>query len=204
MSAPLQAWPFGTEPGTVNFDDSTAVLTGTWGPNQTAQGTVRTVGSDTTQFEEVEIRLNSSITSNSITGYEINCSVKSDDPYTQIVRWNGPLGNFTLLDARGTGCRNGDVLKAINRNGTITSYINGTAILSVTDHAFTGGSPGWASTSRTAAVPRTRILDSVPSRPPTDQPLWPRRPAFLLPCTKRISTDSKPSVTCFLSATAMA
>src|SRR6476660_2660604 len=31
---------FGTESGTVDYDDSTAILTGTWGPDQTVQATV--------------------------------------------------------------------------------------------------------------------------------------------------------------------
>src|SRR5664279_834065 len=31
---------FGTESGSGGYDDSTAILTGTWGPDQTAQATV--------------------------------------------------------------------------------------------------------------------------------------------------------------------
>lgn len=133
---------FGTQPGTVQFDDSTCVVSGSWGPNQTAQGTVHIVASDSTTFEEVEVRLRTTITAHSITGYEINCSVKPGNPYMQIVRWNGPLGSFTLLDARTVGCANGDVFKATIVGTTITAYKNGTQIFQVTDSTYASGMPG--------------------------------------------------------------
>jgi hypothetical protein len=133
---------FGTQPATTNFDDSTCLLTGTWGADQQAQATVGIATSDATQFEEVELRLRSTITPNSSTGYEINCSVKSGNPYMQIVRWNGGLGNFTLLDSRAIGCSNGDILKATVRGNTITEFKNGSAIFSVNDSTYSSGSPG--------------------------------------------------------------
>lgn len=135
---------FGTQTGSNGFDDSTAVLTGSWGPNQTAQATVRVTQADSGSglFEEVEVRLHTTITANSITGYEINCSVIAGNPYMQIVRWNGALGSWTELDGRGVGCQNGDVLKATISGSTITAYKNGSAVFSVNDSTFTGGSPG--------------------------------------------------------------
>src|SRR5712675_1760958 len=94
---------FGTETGSSGYDDSTALLTGTWGPNQTASARVHIgtrAGGST--YKEVEIRLRSSISAHSCTGYEINFSLNSGaGAYTQIVRWNGPLGNFTILNAGG-------------------------------------------------------------------------------------------------------
>jgi hypothetical protein len=63
----------------------------------------------------------------------------------QIVRWNGPLGSWTLLDARGGasyGIRTGDVVKATAIGNVITAYINGVAVLQVTDSTYPGGSPG--------------------------------------------------------------
>ena len=53
---------FGTElggnrPELQKHDDSTAILTGTWGPNQTAQATVHTVSQNDKIYEEVELRL---------------------------------------------------------------------------------------------------------------------------------------------------
>src|SRR5881394_3942288 len=44
------------------YDDSTAVLAGTWGPNQMAQATVFTVSQTPAIGEEVELRLRTTIT----------------------------------------------------------------------------------------------------------------------------------------------
>ena len=135
---------YGTESGSTMYDDSTAILTGTWNANQMAQATVHTVNQNSGIFEEVELRLRTTITANSITGYEFNFRCTSDgSQYAQIVRWNGPLGSFTLLDSRsGPGLHNGDVIKATAKGSTLTIYLNGTALYSVTDSTFASGSPG--------------------------------------------------------------
>jgi hypothetical protein len=134
---------FGTQTrGNEYFADSTALLTGSWGPTQTVQAVVYISAGDSTQFEEVELRLRSSLSAHSCTGYEINFSVKPDNPYCQIVRWNGPLGDFTLLDARSVGVVNGDVVKATIVGSTITCYINGAVIFGVTDGTYSSGNPG--------------------------------------------------------------
>ncbi len=137
---------FGTQPGTIVFDDSECLLNGTWGTRQQAQATVRIVASDNTPIEEVEIRLRSSITANSSTGYEVNCSVKAGNPYMQIVRWDGGLGSFTPLNSASVGCADGDVLKAIvTGSGTstvITGFKNGVQQLTTTD---SGCSAAWCS-----------------------------------------------------------
>jgi hypothetical protein len=125
-----------------NSYDSTCVLGGSWGANQTAQAVVHVVTSGATQPAKVEIRLHTTIATHSITGYEINCSVKSGDPYLQIVRWNGPLGSFTLLGSRAIGCADGDIFKAASLGSTISAYKNGVLILSVSDSTYAGGSPG--------------------------------------------------------------
>ena len=134
---------FGTQTGIgPNYADSTALLTGSWGPTQTVQAVVYIAAADSTTFEEVELRLRSSLSAHRNTGYEVNFSVKPDNPYCQIVRWNGPLGDFTLLDARGIGVHNGDVVKATAVGSTITCYINNTAIFSVNDTTYPSGNPG--------------------------------------------------------------
>ena len=134
---------FGTQTGIgPNYADSTALLTGSWGPTQTVQAVVYISSGDSTTFEEVELRLRSSLSAHSCTGYEVNFSVKPDNPYCQIVRWNGPLGDFTLLDARSVGVVNGDVVKATAVGSTITCYINNTAIFSVNDTTYPSGNPG--------------------------------------------------------------
>lgn len=129
---------FGTELSTsANDDDSTALLTGTWGPNQTVTATVHRVGSPAA---EVEIRLHSSLSAHNCTGYEINFSTG----YTQIVRWNGPLNSYTILASNsGVGVTDGaTVSAAITSAGVITAYINGTQVNQVTDTTYTGGAPG--------------------------------------------------------------
>jgi hypothetical protein len=118
-------------------------LTGTWGPNQTAQTTVKIKSSSTSTYEEVEVRVHSTMTAKSSTGYEISCSVIPSDPYYQIVRWNGALGDFTMLAFSSTvGCADGDVLKATISGSTITAYKNGTAILTANDATYASGQPG--------------------------------------------------------------
>jgi len=135
---------FGTQSGSGSYDDSTAVLAGIWKPDQMAQATVRTVNQSSSAFEEVELRLRTRIAPHSVTGYEINFRCTSDgSQYVQIVRWNGPLGSFSYVDATpGPGLHNGDVVKATVVGQTITVYINGKQVLQATDSTFTSGSPG--------------------------------------------------------------
>jgi hypothetical protein len=82
------------------------------------------------------------ITRNSITGYELNCSVVRAQPYLTLVRWNGPLNNFTYLVRNATPCVNGDVLKLTAVGNTFTVYKNGVQVLQGTDATFQKGSPG--------------------------------------------------------------
>jgi hypothetical protein len=136
---------FGTQSGAANYNDSTAVLAGIWGPDQSALATVHTVNQQSGSiYEEVELRLRTTITPHSLTGYEFNFSCRSDgSQYVQIVRWNGALGDFTLLDARtGPGLHDGDVVMATISGSTLTTYINNQPIFSVTDTTYTSGSPG--------------------------------------------------------------
>jgi hypothetical protein len=137
---------FGTESGTNGYDDSTTLLTGTWGPDQTVEGTVHSVNQHDNIYEEVELRLRSSLSAHKATGYEINfrCS-KTANAYTQIVRWNGPLGNFTYVARQGGskyGVANGDTVKATVVGNVITVYINGAQVLQATDNTFASGNPG--------------------------------------------------------------
>jgi hypothetical protein len=134
----------GTSPGV--DDDSIALLTGTWGPDQTVQATVKTVNQNDSISEELEIRLRSTVTANSSTGYECNFSARSSaNAYVQIVRWNGPFGNWTGLDGRSgssMALHNGDTITCTISGSTITAYINGVQKLQVVDSTFTSGNPG--------------------------------------------------------------
>jgi hypothetical protein len=144
---------FGTEIGgrrlaPQKYDDSTAILKGTWGPNQTVQATVVSVNpnQDGKVWEEVELRLRSSISPHNCTGYEImfRCS-KTPEAYCNIARWEGPLGKFTYLkkmEGSKYGVKTGDVVKASMIGNVLTVYINGVQMIQVTDNKFTRGNPG--------------------------------------------------------------
>jgi hypothetical protein len=129
-----------------DYDDPTAVLTGTWGPNQHVKATVFSRNQTAELFQEVEIRLRSSIGANWCSGYEVfwRC-LKTDEAYAEIVRWNGPIMGFTSLarqQGAAFGVADGDVVEATIVGNQITSFINGEAVLSVTDDTFANGSPG--------------------------------------------------------------
>lgn len=144
---------FGTEigghrPAPHKYDDSTALLKGRWGPNQTVQATVRSVNPnrDGKVWEEVELRLRSSISPHHCTGYEVmfRCS-KTPAAYCNIARWEGPLGKFTMLkETRGSkyGVKNGDVVKASMFGNVLTVDINGVRMVQITDDKYTSGNPG--------------------------------------------------------------
>jgi hypothetical protein len=125
------------------YADPTAVLTGTWGPDQEAEARIRVEKPLSGCCREVELRLRTTIAPHSITGYEILCSVATTDPYLTIVRWNGPLNDFTYLGKAKIGCADGDVLKATVLGDTITVYWNSVDVLETKDRQFpSGGSPG--------------------------------------------------------------
>lgn len=135
--------------GGYGADDSTSVLVGTFPQNQSVSVTVHTTSAvPNANSEEVEARLNTSITAGKITGYEFNCSVNLTQPHAEIVRWNGSLGDFTYLTPAGKGpaCKNGDVLTATNVGGlltlSVTSGTTTTVVGTATDTTYPGGAPG--------------------------------------------------------------
>ena len=142
------ALAFGTQSGASGvYNDSTAVLSGAWGPDQTVQATVKTAADaqTTSAVEEVELRLRTTITAHSITGYEIDFRAVKPGGYMAIVRWNGPLNSFTTLSTENNayqGITTGDVVKASIVGSTITVYVNGIVVGQATDSTFASGSPG--------------------------------------------------------------
>jgi hypothetical protein len=137
----------GTESGSGGYDDSTALLTGTWGADQWAMATVYSVSQDRRGiFEEVEIRLRSSLSAHSCTGYEILFRALKPGGYVTIVRWNGPLNDFTYLPMVHypyPGITTGDVVKAAIVGNVITASVNGAVVAQATDDMFSTGSPGF-------------------------------------------------------------
>jgi hypothetical protein len=137
---------YGLEGGMTGYDDSTALLSGPWGPNQTAEATVHTTNQNAKVWEEVELRLRSSLAPHRATGYEILFSCrKTNDAYSDIVRWDGPLSKFTYLshkDGAQYGVKDGDIVRATINGNVITAYINGVEVARATDSTFASGSPG--------------------------------------------------------------
>ena len=128
--------------GAPPYNDLTAVLAGTWASSQTAKGTVHTVNQSSAIQEEVEIRLRTTITPHSITGYEFDFRVTSDgSQYIVIVRWDGPLNSFCYISSTGCtadpisatipgpGLHDGDVVMATTVGSILSLYITAFAIL---------------------------------------------------------------------------
>jgi hypothetical protein len=142
-------YAYGLQSGQTGFDDSTALLAGTWGPNQSASAIVHLASRGPYEaWEEVEIRLRSTISGRYNSGYEVIFSTK-DYPYgyVQIVRWNGALGSFNYITLTYSiperfVIHDGDEVKGEMIGNKINAYINGVLVASGSDDAFTSGSPG--------------------------------------------------------------
>jgi hypothetical protein len=143
--ATMPGLAYGRETGSAGYDDATALVGGAWGPDQSVTATVRSTrqtGGDL--YEEVEIRLRSTISGHWNEGYEVNFRcLQGQGSYVQIVRWNGPLGSFSYLaDVKGKGVADSDVVRAAISGDLITVWINGVKVARASDGSFRGGSPG--------------------------------------------------------------
>jgi hypothetical protein len=140
---------FGTQvpPTGPPYNDSVALLTGPWNPDQMVTGVVHTrnpQGGHT--YEEVELWLRGSIAPHFTTGYEINfrCLTRPEG-YVQFGYWEGPLNKFHGLgETKGPGLKDGDVVSASIVGNTITIWINGVQVLQGKDpgNRYRTGSPG--------------------------------------------------------------
>jgi hypothetical protein len=130
--------------GPRRWADATALLTGTWGPTQTAEVVVSSKA--IRRYPEVSLRLRSTLSAHHCSGYEISNSLRKDgSAYLIIVRWNGPLGDFTFLtqlNGKQYGVTTGDVVKAAIVGNVITAYKNGVELAQVTDNTYPTGNPG--------------------------------------------------------------
>jgi hypothetical protein len=137
---------FGTQipPTGPPYNDSIAVLKGSWNPNQMATATVHTVNQQ--GFEEVELLLRMSISPHFTTGYEITFRCyRGRRAYVQINYWKGRLNDFGgLASTTGPGLWDGDVVSASIIGNTITIWINGVQVLQRKDplNHYTTGNPG--------------------------------------------------------------
>jgi predicted RNA-binding protein len=129
-----------------DYDDPTAVLAGEWGPDQHAKATVHSRNPTAQYFQEVQLRVRTVIEPNKCTGYEVfwRC-LKTDEGYAEIVRWNGPVGDFTSLKKLfGANCavEHGDIVEATIEGNLLKGFINGVEVINATDDVFQSGSPG--------------------------------------------------------------
>jgi hypothetical protein len=136
---------YGTNGPANTFDDSYALLSG-FGPDQTAEATVvRSSSLNTAVSHEVELLLRFSDDTSGARGYECLFSYQGG---VQIVRWNGTMGDYTVLSMSGGPAsigRNfvtGDVIKATAIGNTISVYVNGVFMGQATDSTFPTGQPG--------------------------------------------------------------
>lgn len=144
----LNGLAMGTLDGLGGYNDSYAHLSG-FSSNQTASGVVKVAGG-LTDTHEVELLLRWADTAHIAQGYACKLGYQGA---CQIVRWNGPLGDFTVLGgANATGVSTGDVLKATAIGNVISEYLNDALIVRVTDSTFATGDPGIGFFRRTAGA----------------------------------------------------
>lgn len=129
-----------------DYDDPTAVLAGAWGRNQHSKAKVFSRNQTEEYFQEVEIRLRSTVLPHRCTGYEVfwRC-LKTENAYAEIVRWNGTIGAFTSLRklfGPQYGVQDGDLVEASIIGNVLKGFINGVEVISATDDEYDSGSPG--------------------------------------------------------------
>jgi len=140
------------------YDDPIAVLTTSFAANQYAEGTVfRATGYSPSASHEIELLLRFQITSGNARGYEVLWGAGGE---VNVVRWNGPLGNYTPVGGS-TGpnigaARDGDIFRAEISGTIIRVYRNGALVLtrdvSSVGNVWTTGQPGMGFFPRTGAT----------------------------------------------------
>jgi hypothetical protein len=132
------------QPDNGTYNDSTALLTGTWNPDQSVQVTIVNSSPSDSSVREVEIRLRSTLSADYCSGYEVYWSAQPSNPYLTVAKWNGPINSYANLaeTTSGVTMHNGDVFSASISGSTITAYINGVQKLQLTDSSFSSGNPG--------------------------------------------------------------
>jgi hypothetical protein len=150
---------FGTQTGVEShppYNDAAAIVAGSWGPDQTAWGTVHTVNQQGGNvYEEVELNIRMTITKDSIWGYDTDFKCSRDgSQYVELGYWKGTPRD--IIGVEGTlfkqilgggvpGLHDGDIIKLSAIGNVVTVYQNGVQLIQVTDtdprHPKTGA-PG--------------------------------------------------------------
>lgn len=143
-------------PGTGDYDDAYAYLSGSWAAHQECEATIHR-GSGTPR--EVELLLRCSDSPTQVRTYE--CGFTVEDGWCFFARWNGPQDDFTILVDSATGLKtaesigplqNGDRVRARIVGQTLTAWYARAATPTVwvqvgtfTDNSagkLTAGAPG--------------------------------------------------------------
>jgi hypothetical protein len=129
-----------------DYNDPEAILAGVWGRNQHVKAVVFSRNQTDKYYQEVELRLRSTLVPHGIPGYEVFFRpLKAEGGYSEIVRWEGPIGGWKSLCRKNGpefGIKNGDVIEATIIGNAIKGYINGVEVTSATDGTYPSGNPG--------------------------------------------------------------
>lgn len=137
---------YGTNGVTNQYDDSYALLSGAFGPDQTIEAVIQRDNTAQGETHEVELLLRFSDDNNNARGYECLFNWAGG---VQVVRWNGGMGNFTVINTNQVNYFSrplvtGDTIKASIVGSVISLYINGQLIVTASDTAIASGQPGMA------------------------------------------------------------
>jgi len=133
---------FGTNGITDTYDDSYALLSGFPNDVEATCTLFRNPSGTFTVTHEVCLFMRGADTSNSIRGYEFLFAYFGE---FQLMRWNGPFGDFTNLVTNGGIGRafiTGDVFRARVQGNVLTAWVNNIQIAQVTDTTYPSGQPG--------------------------------------------------------------
>lgn len=137
------------------FDDGIAHIKPTYkafNANQWAEGIVyKAAGYSPASAHEIELLLRSTIALGNTIQYEFifGTNPANASYYVSFVRWNGVNGDFTTINAFGTGLishiADGDLFRVELTGNNATAYQNGTVIVNNYDLTNTGAVPTIAS-----------------------------------------------------------
>lgn len=125
----------------VGYDDAYAYLRG-FPSNQKGSAIVKLGAPNPADCApEVEILLRVSDTASTVRAYEV---LLNDYGLVQIVRWNGAMGDFSVIGDGGhwAGPLDGVEFSAQVVGSTITAYVNDVLVATATDSQITTGQPG--------------------------------------------------------------
>ena len=148
---------FGTQNNSQEYNDSYAYLAGF--PANVQVTAIMHNSVPTSEYQESEILLRWSDAPHVARGYEMNLT---NGGHGSIVRWNGAIGDFTVLPTTGPRDLNrdivdGDVFTASVVGSTLTVKVNGNVIAQSVDSTFATGNPGIGFFSRLSASMNSRF-----------------------------------------------